>query len=112
MGYYQWFIQDFATIAYELNKLTSKTLPFVWGTKQQEAFDKLKIALTMTPVLWRPQFDKDWILEVDASDIALGAVLSQEQDDGDVHPIYYWSKQLSKAEQNYSVMDRECLAVV
>ena len=50
---------------------------------------------------------------MDASDIALGAVLGQHQDnDNEVHPVYFWSRQLSRAEQNYSVTDREYLAVI
>src|SRR3954470_13231082 len=57
-------------------------------------------------------FDKDWILEVDASDLALGVVLGQEQVDKEIHLVYFWSRQLSQAECNYSVTDRECLAVV
>jgi hypothetical protein len=63
-------------------------------------------------VLCKPDYQKDWVLDVDASDIALGAVLGQEQDDKEVHPVYFWSRQLCAAEKNYSVTDRECLAVV
>lgn len=111
-GYYRRFVKDFAQTALALNRLTSKTVPFKWGTEQKEAFEAMKIALTSAPVLCKPRFDDDWTLEVDASDSALGAVLGQEQEDAEVHPVYFWSRQLSKAEKNYSVTDRECLAIV
>jgi hypothetical protein len=98
-------------MAAPLTKLTSKSKEFEWKEEQQEAFDKLKEALTTAPVLGKPDYTRDWVLEVDASDIAIGAVLSQEMDK-EVHPVYYWSRQLGKAERNYSTTDRECLAVV
>src|SRR3954451_5403334 len=92
--------------------MTSKKIPYQWGEEQQEAFKKLKLAMTMAPVLCKPNYEKDWVLDVDASNVALGAVLGQEQEDDEVHPVYFWSCQLSKSERNYSVMDRECLAVL
>jgi L-lysine 2,3-aminomutase len=52
------------------------------------------------------------MVKVDASDIALGTVLSQKSVDEEIHPIYYWSQQLAMAERNYSTTDRECLAIV
>lgn len=111
-GYYRRLIKDFANIAVPLNKLTSKKVPFEWKPEQQKAFEELKKAMTTAPVLGKPNYEKEWVLEVDASDVALGAVLGQEQDDLEVHPVYFWSRQLNHAERNYSVTDRECLAVV
>jgi hypothetical protein len=92
--------------------LTSKTTLFIWSKEHQTAFNQVKEILSTAPVLAKAMFDRDWILEVDASDVALGAVLGQEQEDNEIHPIYYWSRQLSKAERNYSVTDRECLVIV
>ena len=111
-GYYRRLIKDFASIAVPLNKMTSKKIPYQWGKEQQEAFEKLKLAMTTAPVLRKPNFQQDWVLDVDASDVALGAVLGQEDEDGVVHPVYFWSRQLGDPEKNYSVTDRECLAVV
>src|SRR3954469_4192835 len=112
-GYYRRLIKDFAGIAVPLNKLTSKKIDFKWEDSQQKAFEALKLAMTTAPVLCKPNFARSWVLEVDASDFALGAVLGQEQEeDMEVHPVYFWSRQLSSAERNYSVTDRECLAVV
>ena len=111
-GYYRRLIKNFAAITFPLNKLTSKKVPFEWGPDHQQAFDALKEALTSAPVLGKPDYKKDWVLEVDASDIALGAVLGQKQDDLEVHLVYFWSRQLSSAERNYSMTDQEYLAVV
>lgn len=111
-GYYRRFIKNFARVAAPLNKLTIKAVPFVWAGGQEEAFEQLKKALTTAPVLCKPRFEDDWVLEVDTSDIALGAVLGQQQQGEEVHPVDFWSRQLSKAEKNYSVTDRECLVIV
>ena len=111
-SYYRWFIQGFAEIAVELNKLTSKAKVFEWKEKEEKAFEKLKSALTSEPVLAKPNFQKGWFLDVDASQNSLGTVLSQDDDDGINHPVYFWSRQLGKAERNYSTTDRECLVVV
>src|SRR4051812_35839478 len=111
-GYYRRLIKAFASIAVPLNRLTSKKVSFNWGDKQQKAFEELKLAMTTAPVLCKPNYQKDWNLDVNASDVALGAVLGQEQADGEVHPVYFWSQQLCPAEKNYSVTDWECLAVV
>ena len=111
-GYYRRFAKGFAQRAVPLNKLTSKATLFKWGKEEQQAFNDLKTLLTNAPVLHKPDYTKDWVLDVDASQIALGAVLGQRTADGKTHPVYYWSRQLAKAEQNYSTTDRECLAVV
>src|SRR4051812_13825114 len=107
-GYYQRLIKDFASIAVLLNKMTSKKITYQCGKEQQEAFEKLKLAMTTAPVLGKPNFQQDWVLDVNASDVALGVVLGQEQADGEVHLVYFWSRQLGKPEKNYSVTDREC----
>lgn len=111
-SYYRRFVKDFAHVAVPLNRLTSKSARFDWTKKEQRSFDALKQALITAPVLAKPDFEKEWTLDVDASQIALGAVLGQKDDNGDTHPIYYWSRQLGSAERNYSTTDRECLAVV
>lgn len=79
--------------------------------EQQEAFEILRAAFVNAPVLARPDFDKPFTLQTDASDYALGAVLTQEDKDGE-HPIVYISRALIHAEKNYSTTVKECLAVV
>ena len=67
---------------------------------------------TAPPILAFPDFHREFILDTDASDSGLGAVLSQIHDDGKEHVMAYASRSLSKAERNYSVTHRELLAVI
>ena len=73
---------------------------------------ELKERLTTPPVLAFPQFDRELLLATDTSDSAIGAVLSQVDDNGTEKVIAYWSRQLTKAERNYSTIEREALAIV
>ncbi|KAL7295098.1 hypothetical protein TKK_0011566 [Trichogramma kaykai] len=82
------------------------------GEEQQEAFDTLKRALTTVPILARPNFNKPFTIQCDASATALGAVLVQDDDKGDEHPIVYLSRVLNSAERNYSTSEKECLAIL
>ena len=92
--------------------LTKKNVPFHWTGECESAFDYLKTCLITAPVLAYPDFNKNFILETDASILGLGAILSQPQEDGKLHPIAYASRTLSQAEKNYPVTDLETLAVV
>ena len=111
-SYYRRFVPHFAKLAAPLHQLTRKDQPFHWSLECQHAFEELKHKLTSASVLAYPSFDKNFVLETDASNLGLGAVLSQLQDDGHVHPVAYASRGLSRAETNYSVTDLETLAVV
>jgi hypothetical protein len=82
-----------------------------WTPEAQKAFQKIKDALVSAPVLSSPNFSKLFVIQTDASDTGLGAVLMQELD-GDERVIAYASRSLTKAERNYSVTERECLAVL
>lgn len=70
------------------------------------------IVITTTPVLRIPNWSKDLVIDCDASDQAVGNVLSQIGDDGEEHPMYFCSRFLNTWKQNYSVTDRECLVVI
>ena len=94
-----------------LVKLLHKDVKWNWGQEQQESFEKLKMALVSTPVLARPDFSKRFTVQTDAIDESLGAVLTQQHDDGE-HPIVYISRVLSDTEKNYSATERECLALI
>ena len=111
-SYYRRFIPHFARIAQPLHHLTSKDVPFAWSSEAESAFTALKAKLVTPPVLAYPRFGEDFTLETDASIQGLGAVLSQKQEDGKLHPIAYASRALSKPERNYSVTELETLAVV
>ena len=92
--------------------LLKKETPFNWTNKQQTAFEQLKKRLITAPILQYPDFNKPFIVYTDASGTGLGAVLSQKNEENKEVVIAYASRSLNKAEQNYSVTDQECLAVV
>jgi len=110
-SYYRRFISGFSNLAAPLHALTWKNARFSWGIEQEEAFNHLKERLTSAPILGMPRGEGTYYLDKDASDIGLGAVLSQNQD-GDEVVLAYASRILSRAEQNYDVTRRELLAVV
>ena len=87
--FYRRYIKSFATIALPLNKLIRKDTKFVWTEECQVAFETLKRALVTAPVLAFPQFDKPFILAVDANDESIGYVLSQLDSDNREHPVAY-----------------------
>ena len=110
-SYYRRFIEEFASIARPLHKLTNNAEKFQWTSHQQQSFDQLKIALTTAPILAYPKAEGQYTLDTDANDEAVGAVLSQEQDECE-RVVAYYSKALSKAERVYCVTRKELLAVV
>ena len=111
-SYYRRFVSGFAKIANPLYALTRKNVEFHWNAECQEAFEQLKMKLTSSPVLAYPKFDRCFVLETDASGIGLGAVLSQIQDNGELHPLAFASRALSPCEINYGITELETLAVV
>jgi hypothetical protein len=111
-SYYRKFIKDFSIISKPLFELTQKDTIWNWKEKQDEAFNILKEKLITAPVLQYPDYEKEFILLTDASKLALGAILSQKDDQGKEHPILYDSKTLNKSEQNYDTTHLEALAVI
>ena len=111
-SFYRRFIESFARIARPLHQLTKMGTTFHWTPECQAAFNTLKTKLCETPVLAYPAFDKDFVLETDASIDGIGAVLSQVQQDGCLHPVAFASRSLSSSERNYGITDLETLAVV
>ena len=113
-SYYRRFVPSFAAVARPLNALLKKKVRFEWSAACEDAFCQLKELLVTAPVLSYPKFEKgrSFILETDASKVGLGAILSQEQDDGLVHPIAYASRSLNTHEQNYGISELETLGLV
>jgi hypothetical protein len=111
-NFYRWFVPDFSCLACPLNTLTQKSSPWTWGEAQQQAFDEIKAAISKQPTLAHPDESKPYFLETDASGAALGAVLSQRQEDGHLHPIAFMSASFSPAELNYDTHDKELLAII
>ena len=112
-GYYRRFIPQYATIAQPLTKLTSRECcnKFEWSAKCQTAFQTLKNLLCSAPILRYPDFDREFILQTDSSDVGLGAVLSQIDEYGREHVVAYASKTLSAREINYSTTEKEAFAI-
>lgn len=111
-NFYRRFIKDFSRVAAPLTRLTSTLRSFSWDGKAEEAFCKLKNLFSNSPVLIHPDPHKQFMVEVDASDSGVGAVLSQRsQDDQRLHPCAFFSRRLSSAESNYDVGNRELLAI-
>ena len=112
-GYYRRFIPNFASIAVPLMNLTKKSEPdkVVWTTKCNKAFEQLKEMLISAPVIRNPDFTRPFVLQTDASGYGVGAVLSQYDDEGHDHPVAYYSHKLLPREQNYSTVEKECLAI-
>jgi len=91
--------------------LTEDKVKFCWGEEQQHVFETLKQVLTSSPVLSFPFGDGKFILDTDASNIGIGAVLSQIQGEEE-KVIAYFSRVSTKVERNYCVTRRELLAMV
>ena len=113
LNFYRRFIPHFAEIASPLTDLTAKAAPnkVVWTDEHQQAFDRLKMAITSYPVLRNPDFGKTFTIQTDSSDRGIGGVLLQEID-GKKLPIMFISKKLLARERHYSTVEKECLAIV
>ncbi len=111
--YYHKFIDHFAERVAILYTLTSKKEGWLWTDECEMAFSDIKDAMTCAPVLRMPNLSQPFIIQTDASDIGLGAVLSQRSEDGkEEWVIAYASRVLRKAEKNYTTTEKECLAIV
>jgi len=87
-------------------------MPFVWSNLCQAGFERLKQAFTTALILIHFDFDKEIVVETDASDIASAGILSQPGPHGLLHPIAFFSKKRTPAECNYDIYAKELLAVV
>ncbi|CAB0040669.1 unnamed protein product [Trichogramma brassicae] len=110
-GYYRRFIKDYARIASPLSNLTKKNKPFEWTEECETSFLTLKQHLCKAPILQFPDMNQKFTLTTDASDYAIGAVLSQTVDGNDL-PVSYLSRSLNKHEINYTTTEKECLAAL
>src|SRR5260221_9529617 len=112
MNFYWRFIHDFSEIARPLHALTWKSKDWSWGAAEQQAFDALKSAIASAPTLAFPSKSSPFRLECDASNFAMGAVLSQQQEDRLFHLIGFMSKSFSDTERNYQIHNKEMLAIM
>ncbi|GFY35247.1 retrovirus-related Pol polyprotein from transposon 297 [Trichonephila clavipes] len=114
-GYYRQYIPMFSSLAAPLTELLkgkSKKGYINWTSECQESFVQLKEKLSTNPVLYAPDFKRQFILQTDAFDTGIGIVLAQRNDRGEEHPILYLSKKFSDAEKVYCTTETECAAIV
>ena len=114
IGYYAHYLQNYAELVAPLTDKLRKDEPEIvsWDQNCQDAFCKVKSLLSESPILAAPNFEREFLVQTDASRRGIGVVLSQLDDDGNEHPVVYLSKKLTKTEQAYSTIEQECLAVV
>jgi hypothetical protein len=105
-GYYRKFIRHFGGIAAPLTRLLTKD-GFQWSAEADLAFQRLKEALTQSPVLRMPDFSQRFMVECDASGIGIGAILSQQN-----QPMAYFSEALKGSSLTLSTYEKEMLAIV
>ena len=110
-NFYRMFIPNYSTTIVPLLTLLKKNQPFNWTNVCAEAFQNLKNIFKSANILNHPDSSKAFVVEADASDFAIGGVLSQEYD-GMLRPVAYYSRKLSSPEINYEVHDKELLAIV
>ena len=115
-NFYTRFIKDYSKVVAPLTSLTKKEggkyIPFLWGSDQQAAFDQLKNTFTTASTLHHFDYEREIIVETDASDYVSAGIFSQHDDDGILHMVASYSKKHSPAECNYEIYDKEPLAIV
>lgn len=113
-SWYRRFINNFSGLMSPINALLKgrrKKQPIEWTNKAEDAFIKIKNALVSAPILCPPDFRMNFTIQTDASDVAIGGILTQEKD-GEDRIIAYASRSLSRNEVNYSILERELLAII
>ena len=111
-SYFRQYIKDYASIVEPLTRLTRKGAdPRVWGSPQREAVEKIKAILASPPILAFPDFDQQFHVATDASDVGIGAVLSQMVD-GKERVICYASRALTDREKKFDTFEKEALGCV
>jgi hypothetical protein len=111
-NYYRRFIDNYSPIVKPLRKSTGEDIKFEWTSDQDDAFNLLIKSFSSAPILKYFNFNAAAVVELDASDYALGTIISQYDDPGVLHPVAYHSQQLTQAEINYDTFDKELLGIV
>jgi hypothetical protein len=112
-NYYRRFVEGFSAIMRPITDLIKKKIQWIWGKKQTDAFKTVKTAVTSAPLLRLPDPELPFTVTTDASDYALGGVLTQRFPDTNFdHPIAFHSKKLKPSEMNYPAWAKEMLAIV
>lgn len=110
-SWYRRFINNFSTIVAPISELLKNKSKFVWTDDAEKAFVLLKNALVSAPILSNPDFRLPFTVQTDASDLGIGAVLTQEHSEGE-KVVAYFSQKLTTCQRKYSATERECFAVL
>ena len=111
VGFYRQFISNCADLARPLHELLRRDVPWNWTAAHEEAFRTLAVAIADTASIRLPDLNATFVLQTDASEYGLGVVLLQEHN-GALRPVAFASHTLSAAERNYTVTEKECLAII
>lgn len=114
ISYYRRFIKDYARLSAPITSLLKgrgKGRTIQWTPEAENSFQEIKRRIATAPVLASPDFSKDFLIQTDASDVAVGAVLFQEFE-GKEHPIAFASRTLTASERKYSATERELIGVI
>ena len=110
-GFFRKFIKNYAKIAAPLTSLLKKDANFHWGHDQQVAWETLKHELSVAPTLMHPDVSKRFTLMTDSSSYAIGSILLQKDEKGNLHPVSFASKVLTDAEQKWSIVQKELFSL-
>ncbi|GBM73164.1 Retrovirus-related Pol polyprotein from transposon 17.6 [Araneus ventricosus] len=114
-GYYAHYVKNFSLTAAPLTQSLKgkvKKERVNWTEECNQAFTELKNRLTEMPVLYAPDYNREFIVQTDASDLGIGIVLSQRDDKGEEHPVLYLSKKFTDAQRKYGTTEKECAAII
>ena len=111
-NFYKKFIRDFSKIIKPMIRLTEKEIIFQWSSAYQKAFNQLKINVTQAFTLRHFDRSKEAILETDSSNYVNDGILSQYDDEGVLHPVIFYNKNLTPIECNYQIYDKKLLAII
>ncbi|GBO42814.1 Retrovirus-related Pol polyprotein from transposon 297 [Araneus ventricosus] len=114
-GYYAHYVKNFSLIAAPLTQSLKgkiKKEGVNWTQDCNRAFTELKNRLTEIPVLHAPDYNREFIVQTDASDLGIGVVLSQRNDKGEEHPVLFLSKKFTDAQRKYGTTEKECAAII
>jgi hypothetical protein len=111
-NFYRRFIHDYSKITQPLHNLTRKDFQFIWLDACHEAFETLKTAFTMAPILAHYDPENLIVVETDSSEYAISGILLQVNwETGLLHPVAFYSRSMHPTELNYNIGDKELLAI-